>query len=68
MFVVCAERLSQSTGKSVLKHKSIDVVGFVLKTASERSGADDFGIAAKLILAATNDVIGANRRCVRAGK
>jgi hypothetical protein len=43
--------LSPSSREPILKHKSIDMVGLMLKTASQGAGAKDFDIVAKLILA-----------------
>jgi hypothetical protein len=63
-----AERLSLPTAKSMLKYETVDVVGLVLETSSERTGADDFDVIAKLILAPTHGNIGSHGGGVRARK
>jgi hypothetical protein len=51
--------------KTVGKDESIQVVGLVLETASERPGANDFNVVAILVLSTANRVIGT--RCFHKG-
>jgi hypothetical protein len=48
------EFLSNYFGKSILKHNTIDVVGLMLKAASQRSRTNDFNVVTVLILALTH--------------
>ena len=51
------EQFAQSTGKTILKHKTIHVVGLMLKAASKRASTEDFNVVAILILASTDGKI-----------
>jgi hypothetical protein len=62
------ERFAQSTGKTILKHKTIHVIGLMLKATSKRASTEDFNVVAILILASTDGKIGTNRWGERAGE
>jgi hypothetical protein len=48
------EQFAQSTGKTIPKHKTIHMVGLMLKAASKRASTEDFNVVAVLILASTD--------------
>jgi hypothetical protein len=60
-FVSGVERLSKATRESILEHESVEMVGLMLKTTSKCSGADDFNVITKLILASTDGVVRTHR-------
>ena len=55
------EQFAHSMGKTILKHETIHVVGFVLKTASKCASADDFNVDTILILPSTDGKIRTDR-------
>jgi hypothetical protein len=60
------EQIAHSTGKTILKHKTIHVVRLMLKAASERASTNDLNVVTILILASTDGKIRTDRCGVRA--